>query len=133
MFAEAKVIRLGEIEQDLHKKVTDLEAQVKPTTPPEVLEERRMTTTKAIKKIEEIEALCAKTVEHVSETLKSMINEFKLEKVAEQLRIAETEVTQLKNEMKKLPLEKKLQQKVATLQTQQQQRIDKVTELHAKT
>ena len=51
MFAEAKVIRLGEIVEGLHKKVAKLEAHVKPNTLPEVLEERRMTTAEAVKKI----------------------------------------------------------------------------------
>ena len=34
MFAYAKVIRLGEIVEDLRKKVVELEAQVRPSTPP---------------------------------------------------------------------------------------------------
>ena len=60
MFAEAKIFQLGEIEYNIHKKVTDLEAQVTPSTPLEVLEERRNATTYATKKIEDAEALCSK-------------------------------------------------------------------------
>ena len=51
MFAEAKVIRLGKIEEDIRKNVTELESQVIPSTLLEVLEERRMTIAKAVKKI----------------------------------------------------------------------------------
>ena len=43
-----------------------MEAQVTPSTPPEVLEERRKVATEAVKRIEEAEALCAKAVEQVS-------------------------------------------------------------------
>ena len=66
MFVEAKVFRLGEIAKDLCKNVTELEAQVTPSTPPEALEERRQTTTEAVKKIKEAEELCAKVVKKVS-------------------------------------------------------------------
>ena len=68
-----------------------------------------------------------------------MIDDDKLEKVAEELHTAETEVTPLKNEMKNLPLAKKiakvakmkkLQQQVTVLHTQQKQRTDKVIEFH---
>ena len=66
MFLEAKVIQLGEIEYDLHKKVIDLEVQLKPSTPLDVIEARRKVVTEAAKKIEEAEELCAKEVEQVS-------------------------------------------------------------------
>ena len=56
MFTNAKVIQLGEIEDDLHKNFMDLESQVKPSTPLEVLEEKNMTTSEDGKKKEEAEA-----------------------------------------------------------------------------
>ena len=66
------------------------------------------------------------------------MEDIEIEKFLEELRTVETNVTQLKNEMKKLPLaekmdketeKKKLQQQVTMLHTQQQQRADKVEEL----
>ena len=48
----AKVAQLAEIATDLKKKVTHLEEQRRPSTPPEVLECRRVTTTQDAKRIE---------------------------------------------------------------------------------
>ena len=52
-----------------------MELQVKPSTPPEVLEERRKATIEAEKRIEEAEALCAKAVEQVSQTWEALIDD----------------------------------------------------------
>ena len=49
MVAEDKVFCLGEIEEDLRKMVTELEAQVTPSTPLKLLEERRKAPTEAAK------------------------------------------------------------------------------------
>ena len=51
MFLEAKVIRLGEITEDLWKKVAELEVQIRPITPPEALEEWSKATPESMKKI----------------------------------------------------------------------------------
>ena len=51
MFPKSKVIQLGEIAEDLRKKVVELEMQLKPSTPPKVLEERRKATTQATRRI----------------------------------------------------------------------------------
>ena len=65
-----------------------------------------------------------------------MIDDEELEKVIGKWHNAEIEMTQMKNEMKKLPLAekmdkaaemKKLQQQVVVLRTQYQQRTNKVT------
>ena len=66
MVVKSKVFRPGEIAEDLDKRVTELEAQVTPNTPPGVLEERKKETTKVLKKIEEVEEICAKEVGKVS-------------------------------------------------------------------
>ena len=79
MFIEAKVIRLGKIADDLCKKVMELEAQVKPITPPKVLEERRKSVAEDVKKIEEAEALCSKAVDQVSYTWEALIDDAELE------------------------------------------------------
>ena len=62
MFTEAKVFQLCYIAENLYKKVTKMESQVTPSTPLEVLEERRNATTNVVKQIKEVEALCAKPV-----------------------------------------------------------------------
>ena len=80
MFVEAKVFSLGKIAENLRKKVTDLEAQVKPSTPPKVLEERRKVENEAITRIEESEELCAKEIDRVSHPWEYLIDE-ELEKL----------------------------------------------------
>ena len=42
--AVAKVFRLSKIAADLRKQVEELKVQQRPSTPPEVLEERKKTT-----------------------------------------------------------------------------------------
>ena len=99
-FSEAKVFRLGEVAGNFQKRVTELELQVKPSTTPEVLEERIKATTEAVTKIKEVEALCAKVVKQVSHSWEALINDEELERVTEQLRATEAEVNQLKNEVR---------------------------------
>ena len=70
-----------------------MELQVKPSTPPEVLEERRKETTEVATNIEEAEALCAKAVEQVSQSWEALIEDEEFEQVIEQLRAAEAEVS----------------------------------------
>ena len=107
-FSEAKVILLGEIAENLHKNVVELEAREKPSALLEVLEERRKAVTKAVKKTEEAETLCAKFVDQASQTWEALIDDNELEKVVEELCRVETKETQLKYEMKKLPLAEKM-------------------------
>ena len=100
MFPEAKVIRLGKIANDLRKKVTKLEEQIRPSTPPEVLEERTKAAAKATKKIEEAEALCSKVIDQVSRAWEALIEDAEPEKVVDDICTAKIEVTHKKNEMK---------------------------------
>ena len=81
MFVEYKVFWLGEIAENLRKRVADLELQVKSSTPPEVLEERRKIITEASKRIEEAVALRAKEVEQVSQLWEALIDDEELEQV----------------------------------------------------
>ena len=81
IFLEGKVTQLGEIEEYLHKKVANLEAHLKTSTPPDVIEERRKATT---------EALCAKVVDQVSHTWEALIDDDELGKFAEELHTTET-------------------------------------------
>ena len=127
MFAESKVFQLGNIAENLCKKVTKLKVQVTPSTPPKVLEERRKEATEVAKKIEHVDTICAKAVKYVSQMWESLIDDKDLDEIIEVLRTIETKVNQLKNEMKKLSLVekmaksidvKRIQQQVATLQEQ---------------
>ena len=72
-----------------------MESQVTPSTPPEVLEERRKEAIEVAKRIEEAEALFAKVVEQVSQTWKALIDDKELDKFTEQLCIMKTEVNEL--------------------------------------
>ena len=56
----AKVTRLAKIAQDLRQQVEELQARKMPSTPLEVLEERRRAVSEATEKIREGEALYAK-------------------------------------------------------------------------
>ena len=69
-----------------------MELQVKPSTHPKVLEERRKAENEATKRIKEAEALCAKEVKQVSHTWEALISDEELEKVNEKFYIANTEV-----------------------------------------
>ena len=64
--------------------------------------------TEAVKKIEEAKVLCAKGEEKVSQTWEALIDDEELEKFTKKLHTTEIEVTQMKNEMKKLPLAEKM-------------------------
>ena len=75
MALDTKVSRLGEIAVDLRKKVTQLEEQIRPNTPPEVLEKRGQTTIEAVKKIAEAEEICAKAVDQVSQTWEALMGD----------------------------------------------------------
>ena len=59
-------------------------------------------------RIEKPESFYAKDVYQVSQTWESMIDDAELEKTLEEICTAETEVTQLKSEMKKVPLAKNI-------------------------
>ena len=92
MFSKAKLFWLGEFADNLCKRVMELELQVKPSTPPEVLKKRRKLATKSVKRIEEAEALCAKEVEQVSQSYEDLIDDEELEKVKEQIHTTKEEV-----------------------------------------
>ena len=104
MVLEFKIIRLGEIEADLRKKVTELEEQVQLSTPLEVLEERRHTTTEAMKNIEEVEVVCANVVDQVSQAWEALMDDAESKKIAKELTTVEANITQIRNEMNNLPL-----------------------------
>ena len=96
IFVEAKVFQIGDIVENLRKKSVDLELHVTCSTPPKVLKERIKETTKDVKRIEKVEALCAKVVEQDSQTWESLIENEELEDVTEQLPTTKTEVNQIK-------------------------------------
>ena len=61
-----------------------------------------------MKIIEEAEALCAKAIDQVSQTWESLIEDIELQKFADEIGRTDTKVTQLKNDMKQLPLAQKM-------------------------
>ena len=57
---ESQIIWLSDIEENLHKKFMELESQVNPSTPLEVLEEWRKKVTESMTNIEEAKELFGK-------------------------------------------------------------------------
>ena len=56
------------------------------------MEERRKTTTEGVRNIGELEALCSKVVEQVSQSWEALIDDEELEKIMEQLHTVELEL-----------------------------------------
>ena len=69
MFVEANVFKLGEVGENLCKKVTELKSKMTHDTHPKVLEEQRKASIEAVQKIEEAEVLYPKAVEQFSQSL----------------------------------------------------------------
>ena len=65
-----------------------------------MLEERRQVAIEVAKKIKDAKSLCTKAVDQVSQAWEALIEDAELDKVTQDLCTVETEVTQLKNEMK---------------------------------
>ena len=81
MQVKDKVIRLGKIAVDLRKRITKLEENVRLSTPPEVMEKIRDAAIEAGKKIEEVEEICAKVVNQVSQTWEALMDDEKSQKI----------------------------------------------------
>ena len=71
-------------------------------------------------KIEQEEAVCAKVADQVSQAWVSLIDDAKLQKFIEELHTDETKVSQLKCDMKQLPLAKKMAKETEMRKLQQQ-------------
>ena len=92
---------------NLKKKIVQLEEQRTPNTPPEVLVQRRDTTTQATREIEDAKKACGKAVDQVSQTWEALMDDEKSQRIANELTTVEANIMQMWNEMKKLPLELK--------------------------
>ena len=57
-----------------------MELKVTPTTPPKVVEARRKATKEAMKRIEDVEELCAKAIDQDSQVWEALIGDEELEK-----------------------------------------------------
>ena len=79
-----------------------------PSTPLEVLEARWNAVKEATQKIQEVEALCAKAYEQVSQSWEALIDDAELEQVTEKIYTVEMDFNKLKVELKKLPLVEKM-------------------------
>ena len=108
MAPDTNVAQLGEIVKYLRKKATQLEEQVKPRTPPQVIEERREAVIEAAKKIEEAETICAKVVDKVSQTWEPLMDDEQSKKIANEITSLKSNITQIMNDMKELPLAQKM-------------------------
>ena len=100
MAPNAKVAQLAKIVYDLRKKVTNIEEQVRPSTPTKVMEKSRDTTIEAAKRIEEAKEICAKAVNQVSQTLEALMDDEKLQNIANAMTMFEANITQISNDMK---------------------------------
>ena len=56
-----------------------MELKVTPTTPPKVVEVRRKSTKEATKRIEDVEELCAKVIDQVSQVWEALIGDEELD------------------------------------------------------
>ena len=106
------------------------------------MEKIREATIEAMNKIEESKEVCAKAVDQVSQTWEALMDDEQSQKIANELTLLEANITQIRNDMKQLPLSqkmakeiemRKLLQQITVLCTQQQHREGKVEELLAET
>ena len=108
MEPETKVTRLGEIAADIRKKVTQLEEKKRPSTPPKMLEKIREATIEVVKKIAEAEEICAKDNDQVSKTWEALMDDEQSQKIEIEMNALEVNITQIRNDMKQLPLAQKV-------------------------
>ena len=72
-----------------------------------MVESRLDTATHATKMIVEAEQTCAKVVDQVSQTWGALLDDEKSKNISNELTVVEANITQMQNEIKKLPLEQK--------------------------
>ena len=60
MIPEAWVINIGEVATKFYQRIEELEDKIIPSTPAEVLEERRRTVEEDVHHIQEAKSLCTK-------------------------------------------------------------------------
>ena len=75
MTLDSKVAQLAEIEDNLRKKVTQLEEKRRPNTAPEVLESRTNIATQGVKRMEEAHKTCAKVLDQVSQNWEALMDD----------------------------------------------------------
>ena len=81
MIFESCVIKLGELASDFCQNIVDLEAQILPNTPSEVLEERQKKVEEDIRQIQEAKALCAKAYEQTSQAWEALMNDVEMQDI----------------------------------------------------
>ena len=62
----------------------------------------------AAQKIEQVEEICANAIDQVSQNQEALMDDTELEKHENELTAVETRITQIRNEMKQLPLAQKI-------------------------
>ena len=79
-----------------------------PSTPLEVLEERRRATSEAAEKIKEGEALCTKEADVVATIWGALLEDETTKNIRQSAREADEKISTAKAKMRKLPLQQKV-------------------------
>ena len=103
-----KVTTLMKIAQNLQQQVEYMQARKIPSTPPEVLEERRRAGSEAAEKIREGEGLCAESADVVAIIRGALLEDETAEQIKQRAREADEKISAAKVEMRKFPLQKKV-------------------------
>ena len=119
-YSVAKVTRLVKITQNLQQQVEELQAGQMPSTPPEMLEERRRASSEAAEKIREGEALCTKAADDVATIWGALLEDETVEEIRCSSREADEKINTAKAKMKKLVLQQKVTKNVEIKRLQQE-------------
>ena len=123
--AAAKVDRLSRFATYLREQVEELKEQQQPSTPPEVIEERRKTTSEAIEWIKQGEKLCTETIYIVSAVWELFLKYEAMEKIKEDAWKDDLKISAVKEYMKTMPMKEKI-----TRGTELKEILDKARTLH---
>ena len=104
----AKVLRLSQIAIDLKKKVKELKAQERPSTPPEVLEKQKKTTSEAVDRINKGEKLYTEAIDVVLEIWELLLEDETTTKFTEDMHQTELKIIAVEEDMKKLPIKENI-------------------------
>ena len=105
---------------ELKKQVEELQENQVPSTPPEVLEERRRAASEAARKISEGETLCAKVVEVVSMIWEAILEDATVEMIRASMRKSDKKISVAKAKMKKFSFQEKVTKMAEIKQLQQE-------------
>ena len=104
----AKVLRLSQIAIDLKKKVKELKAQQRPSTPLEVLEKQKKTTSEAVDRINKGEKLYTEAIDVVLEIWELLLEDETTTKFIEDMHQTELKIITVDEDMKKLTIKENI-------------------------